>query len=225
MKLLILNLLFQTFGEECCIFGGVTWGWERQTKSSKQCEQFFVFSWVWHMRILVPYLEIEPVPPTLGGHSVNHWTTREEPVSKVPASSFEGGIFHTVLPKPSMGLSWCYPLFRLPRILESQTLVREIYNLESQGYSYSLKIINSHGKANGFFVCFFEQLPWKNKLWFLLYFSPSNKTTKETTLKVIFIASVFSEIQGVFREHKRSDLWSPGQRKARAHRYLFMIPC
>lgn len=36
---------------------------------------------------------------------------------------------------------------------------------------------------------------------------PSNKTAKETTLKVIFIASVFSEIQGVFREHKRSDLW------------------
>lgn len=76
----------------------------RETKSCKQCEQFFVFSWVWHMRTLVPYLEIEPVLPTLGGHSVNHWTIREKPVSKVPASSFEEGIFHIVLPKPSMTL-------------------------------------------------------------------------------------------------------------------------
>lgn len=55
------------------------------------------------MRILVPYLEIEPVPPTLGGHSVNHWTTREEPVSKVPASSFEGGIFHYCIAKTIYG--------------------------------------------------------------------------------------------------------------------------
>ena len=82
---------------------------ERERQSGKQCEQFFVFSWVWHMRILVPCLGIEPVSPALGGHSVNHWTIREEPVSKVPASSFGGGIFHTVLPKPSMGFSWCHP--------------------------------------------------------------------------------------------------------------------
>ena len=60
---------------------------------------------------------------------------------------------------------------------------------------------------------------------FYLLFSPSNKTTKETTLKVIFIASVFSEIQGVFKEQKRSDIWSPGQKKAREYLYVFMAPC
>ena len=100
-------------------------------------------------------------------------------------------------------------LFRLPRTLGSQTLVREIYNLEPQGYFYSLKIINSHGKANGFFgfcFVFLSSCHERTNSGFYLLFSPSNKTTKETTLKVIFIASVFSEIQGVFKEQKRSDI-------------------
>ena len=39
----------------------------------------------------------------------------------------------------------------------------------------------------------------KEQTLFFTYFSPSNKTTKETTLKVIFIASVF-------REHKGSNI-------------------
>ena len=43
----------------------------RETKSGKQCEQFFVFSWVWHMRTLVPYLEIEPVLPIVRAQTLS----------------------------------------------------------------------------------------------------------------------------------------------------------
>lgn len=41
------------------------------------------------------------------------------------------------------------------------------------------------------FVLFFWEVSMKEQTLFFTYFSPSNKTTKETTLKVIFIASVF----------------------------------
>ena len=33
------------------------------------------------MGVLVPWLGIEPEPPALGVQSLNHWTTREVPIS------------------------------------------------------------------------------------------------------------------------------------------------
>ena len=35
---------------------------------------------MWHVGILVRWPGIEPLPPTLGAQSLNHWTTRKVPL-------------------------------------------------------------------------------------------------------------------------------------------------